>query len=177
MTSWKGRKCRTSGMSIRVVPMISQSGRPTCITSRHCCSGERLLAQHDNCLMPQKPEQLCAAQEAYSRLGATYRTFPELHSNEVIHEFRIAEASADEDLKKLPDLPFPFGLSLALTRVTDAGLPNLKRLAHLAALTLNLTKVTDEGVKHLRDLPQLTFLHLGQKATDAGLKNLPPLPN
>ena len=33
----KRRRCRTSGTSIPAAGTISPSGRPTCITSRHCC--------------------------------------------------------------------------------------------------------------------------------------------
>ena len=42
-------------------------------------------------------------------------------------------------------------LDLGETKVTDAGLKQLKGLNQLEFLGLNRTQVTDEGVKHLQE--------------------------
>src|SRR5262249_505232 len=86
---------------------------------------------------PAEPteEQLAAAKEAYARFGATYELFtgPKAKTK---HVFRLPPMKTDADLKGLPDLPFAFSLSLARTKVTDAGLKELKELKHLTGLDL-----------------------------------------
>ena len=65
------------------------------------------------------------------------------------------------------------GVSLAVTRVTDAGLKELAPLKSLTTLDLSFTRVKDAGVKELAALQNLTTLALaGTKVTDAGLKEL-----
>ena len=78
------------------------------------------------------------------------------------------------DLARFPNLAV-----LDLTQgqgVTDAGLPALAALKHLARLELQLTSVTDAGMRTLAAFPKLHDLDLRQTAvTDAGLKALAPL--
>src|SRR5215471_14025304 len=58
------------------------------------------------------------------------------------------------------------------TKVTDAGLKELKGLKNLQELDLWGTKVTDAGLKELKEFTSLQRLRLGSKVTDAGLKEL-----
>jgi hypothetical protein len=88
---------------------------------------------------------------------------------------RISDDELATLLRSLNDLRF---LSLADTRVTDAGLRHLTRLHALQELHLDDTEVTDEGLKTLANLPQLQILDLKRtKITDAGLVHLKPLQN
>ena len=68
---------------------------------------------------------------------------------------------------RLHDLRF---LSLAETRVGDAGLAHLQSLTSQQELHLDHTNITDEGLKLLASLPNLEILDLkGTRITDAGL--------
>jgi CheY-like chemotaxis protein len=88
---------------------------------------------------------------------------------------RISDVELATLLCSLNDLRF---LSLADTRVTDAGLRHLTRLHALQELHLDDTEVTDEGLKTLANLPQLQILDLKRtKISDAGLVHLKPLQN
>lgn len=70
-------------------------------------------------------------------------------------------------------------LSLNFSRITDAGMENLKGLTSLTSLKLDYTKITDAGLVHLKGLTKLQFLSLsGTKITDAGVAELEKaLPN
>ena len=73
----------------------------------------------------------------------------------------------------MSDLPFDFALNLHQTKVTDAGLKQIKGFKHLTELNLNHTQVTDAGLHELRELENLTVLGLRTtNVTDNGLKNL-----
>ena len=62
---------------------------------------------------------------------------------------------------------------LSYTKVTDAGLKELKEITNLQLLSLAGTQVTDAGLKELKDLKTLIGLNLiGTQVTDAGLKEL-----
>ena len=62
---------------------------------------------------------------------------------------------------------------LPLTKVTDAGLFNLKGLNQLQVLCLNNTQITDAGLENFKGLNQLQTLYLNDtQITDAGLENL-----
>jgi hypothetical protein len=64
-------------------------------------------------------------------------------------------------------------VSLALTKVTDAGLNELAGLKQLQRLYLGGTRVTDAGLKHLAGLKQLQELSVGgTRVTDAGKGDL-----
>jgi internalin A len=86
-------------------------------------------------------------------------------------------------LVKLPDPGVPFGLSLNLTKktdagVTDAGLKELAGLKSLQELDLDFTKVTDAGLIELASLESLQALCLFHtEVTGAGLKELAGLKN
>jgi len=67
-------------------------------------------------------------------------------------------------------------LSLARTRITDAGLMHLKGLKDLQELHLDGTAITDQGLVLLADLQGLQVLDLKDTAiTDSGLARLRPL--
>ena len=73
---------------------------------------------------------------------------------------------------KLPGKPV-IEVNLGDTKVTDAGLKELKDLKQLTTLNLKFTGVTDAGLKELKDLKQLTTLYLGgTKVTDDGVADL-----
>ena len=64
-------------------------------------------------------------------------------------------------------------LDLDGTKVVDADLMQLKRLAQLESLSLNRTNVTDAGLEHLKAMTQLSNLELYETTvSDAGLEHL-----
>ncbi len=80
---------------------------------------------------------------------------------------QISDRELGNLLASLHDLRF---LSLAETRVGDAGLVHLQSLTHLQELHLDHSDITDEGLQLLATLPNLEILDLkGTKITDAGL--------
>jgi Leucine-rich repeat (LRR) protein len=80
---------------------------------------------------------------------------------------QISDRELGSLLSSLNDLRF---LSLAETRVGDAGLVHLQSLTHLQELHLDHSDITDEGLKLLTTLPRLEILDLkGTRITDAGL--------
>jgi internalin A len=65
-------------------------------------------------------------------------------------------------------------LNLRSTKVTDAGMKELRDLTNLQELVLGSTKVTDVGLKELKELNSLKKLCFDScpKVTDAGMKEL-----
>ena len=65
------------------------------------------------------------------------------------------------------------------TKITDAGMADLKGLTNLKTLRLALTQITDAGLVHLKGLTNLESLSLfGTQVTDAGIAELQKaLPN
>jgi len=75
-----------------------------------------------------------------------------------------------KDVKELNGLRI---LSLKGTRITDAGMKELKELNSLRVLSLEGTLVGDAGLKYLKELKKLALVSLaGTRITDAGLKDL-----
>ena len=73
---------------------------------------------------------------------------------------------------KLPGKPL-IAVDLARTKVTDAGLKELKDFKQLTSLDVSFTRVTATGLKELKDLKQLTSLNLNNtKVTDDGVADL-----
>jgi hypothetical protein len=67
-------------------------------------------------------------------------------------------------------------LYLVFTKVTDAGLKELKELHGLRKLSLAGTRLVGEGLKELKDLKNLRELKLGQSTViDAGMAGLEEL--
>jgi CheY-like chemotaxis protein len=80
---------------------------------------------------------------------------------------QISDRELGNLLSSLNDLRF---LSLAETRVGDAGLVHLQSLHNLQELHLDHSDITDAGLKLLTTLPNLEILDLkGTRITDAGL--------
>ncbi|HIQ22667.1 MAG TPA: hypothetical protein EYH34_15690 [Planctomycetes bacterium] len=85
----------------------------------------------------------------------------------------LVDEVTDREMAILEDLPGLRWLSLNGTRVTDAGLGELARFAHLERLWLSGTQVGDRGLWHLRNMRWLRQLYLnGTRVTDAGLAHL-----
>ena len=110
----------------------------------------------------------CTAQDLLRLLG-TILEWPRLQSGQKLDllSTQISDRELGNLLASLHDLRF---LSLAETRVGDAGLAHLQSLTSLQELHLDHTDITDEGLKLLTSLPNLEILDLkGTRITDAGL--------
>ena len=84
----------------------------------------------------------------------------------------------DAGLEQLKGLTMLDALSLDETDITDAGLEQLIGLTNLQTLILTDTNVTDAGLEHLKGLTDLRSLDLmGTNVTDAGLEHLKGLTN
>jgi hypothetical protein len=87
------------------------------------------------------------------------------------------EQATGSNGSRAPDTDGVVGLSLARTKVTDAGLAALKPLQRLTFLDLTDTAITDAALKELKGFPQLATLILSRtKVTDEGLAELKGLP-
>jgi CheY-like chemotaxis protein len=109
-----------------------------------------------------------SAQEVLHLLG-TILEWPRLQTGQKLDllSTQISDRELGNLLSSLKDLRF---LSLAETRVGDAGLVHLQSLPHLQELHLDHSDITDEGLKILTTLPNLEILDLkGTQITDAGL--------
>jgi CheY-like chemotaxis protein len=109
-----------------------------------------------------------SAQEVLHLLG-TILEWPRLQTGQKLDllSTQISDRELGNLLSSLKDLRF---LSLAETRVGDAGLVHLQSLPHLQELHLDHSDITDEGLKILTTLTNLEILDLkGTQITDAGL--------
>ena len=109
-----------------------------------------------------------SAKEVLHLLG-TILEWPRLQTGQKLDllSTQISDRELGNLLSSLNDLRF---LSLAETRVGDAGLVHLQSLTHLQELHLDHSDITDEGLKLLTTLPNLEILDLkGTRITDAGL--------
>ena len=127
--------------------------------------------------------EFLAEQEAFSRLGADYRVEVDPQTKKTHHVFFMPERTEDKDLKKLPDVPFEFVLSLFGSQVTDTGLKELKELKNLAKLHLGQRlydgkpSLTDETMAVLTELKALETLQLDEaRLSGAALTKLKGLP-
>jgi len=117
-------------------------------------------------------EQLKAADRSAQdvlRLLGTILEWPRLQTGQKLDllSTQINDRELEALLTSLHDLRF---LSLAETKVGDAGLVHLQSLTHLQELHLDHTEITDEGLKVLTSLPNLEILDLkGTKITDDAL--------
>ena len=74
--------------------------------------------------------------------------------------------------EKSPGKPV-IAVELGMSRVTDAGLENLRGLTELRWLHLSDAAITDAGLEHLSGLTRLETLNLeNTKVTDTGLEQL-----
>lgn len=109
-----------------------------------------------------------SAQEVLHLLG-TILEWPRLQTGQKLDllSTQISDRELGNLLSSLNDLRF---LSLAETRVGDAGLVHLQSLTSLQELHLDHSDITDEGLKLLTSLPNLEILDLkGTAISDAGL--------
>jgi len=109
-----------------------------------------------------------SAQDVLHLLG-TILEWPRLQTGQKLDllSTQISDQELGNLLSSLNDLRF---LSLAETRVGDAGLIHLQSLTKLQELHLDHSDITDEGLKLLATLPSLEILDLkGTRITDAGL--------
>jgi CheY-like chemotaxis protein len=109
-----------------------------------------------------------SAQDVLRLLG-TILEWPRLQTGQKLDllSTQISDQELGNLLSSLNDLRF---LSLAETRVGDAGLVHLQSLTKLQELHLDHSDITDEGLKLLTTLPSLEILDLkGTCITDAGL--------
>jgi CheY-like chemotaxis protein len=109
-----------------------------------------------------------SAQDVLQLLG-TILEWPRLQSGQKLDllSTRISDQELGNLLASLTDLRF---LSLAETRVGDAGLVHLQSLSRLQELHLDHSNITDAGLQLLTTLPNLEILDLkGTRITDAGL--------
>ncbi|MDE0576033.1 MAG: hypothetical protein OSB39_03735 [Opitutales bacterium] len=97
---------------------------------------------------------------------------------EVEFHLRGRDLMTDEGLELLPALGKVVSLNLRDTRITGAGLVNLKKLKGLRRLHLERTRVDDAGIAHLAGLTRLEYLNLyGTGIGDEGLIHLEALKN
>lgn len=109
-----------------------------------------------------------SAQHVLQLLG-TILEWPRLQAGQKLDllSTQISDQELGNLLSSLNDLRF---LSLAETRVSDAGLLHLQAMTKLQELHLDHSEITDEGLKSLTTLPSLEILDLkGTRITDAGL--------
>ena len=109
-----------------------------------------------------------SAREVLHLLG-TILEWPRLQTGQKLDllSTQISDRELGNLLSSLNDLRF---LSLAETRVGDAGLVHLQSLTSLQELHLDHSDITDEGLKLLTTLPKLEILDLkGTRISDAGL--------
>lgn len=102
----------------------------------------------------------------------TILEWPRLQSGQKLDllSTKISDRELGNLLASLDDLRF---LSLAETRVGDAGLQHLQSLTRLQELHLDHSDITDEGLKLLVTLPMLEILDLkGTCISDAGLAHV-----
>ena len=112
-----------------------------------------------------------SAQDVLRLLG-TILEWPRLQSGQKLDllSTQISDEELENLLSSLHDLRF---LSLAETRVGDAGLAHLRSLSRLQELHLDHTEITDDGLTLLASLPSLEILDLkGTRITDAGLAEI-----
>jgi len=115
------------------------------------------------------PETTGRSSEEVLRLLGTILEWPRLQSGQKLDllSTQISDRELETLLASLHDLRF---LSLAETRVGDAGIAHLQSLSSLQELHLDHTEVTDDGLRGLVSLPNLEILDLkGTGITDAGL--------
>jgi CheY-like chemotaxis protein len=117
----------------------------------------------------QQLEDVNRSAEDVLHLLETILEWPRLQTGQKLDllSTRISDRELGNLLSSLNDLRF---LSLAETRVGDAGLAHLQSLTRLQELHLDHSDITDAGLKCLTGLPNLEILDLkGTHITDAGL--------
>lgn len=148
----------------------ADAGSPTAAGDKHEPTEEKL---------PQVP---AASEDALARLReAGALAMPLAANTNLLNvDFRAEAANTgDAQLALLRPVQEQIAwLGLGKTKVTDAGLDQIKGLKNLRKLHLENTGITDAGLVHLKGLAELQYLNIyGAKVTDAGLENLKGLKN
>ena len=80
----------------------------------------------------------------------------------------------DTDLRRLAEYPDLSTLDLSLTRVTDQGMAELRKLRNVTDLNLYFAEyITDQGVAAIKDWKKLKHLNLhGTKSSDTALEHI-----
>lgn len=115
------------------------------------------------------PADLGRSAQDVLRLLGTILEWPRFQNGQKLDllSTQISDEELENLLTSLHDLRF---LSLAETKVGDAGLVHLTSMKDLQELHLDHTEISDEGLKLLSSLPSLQILDLkGTRVTDAGL--------
>ena len=125
------------------------------------------------CLSGAARADEASAVKAVEKLGGKVTRDDKLPGKPVIAVNLYGTKVTDAGLKELKDLKQLTSLDLTWTWGTAAVLKELKDLKQLTSLDLSGTGVTDAGLKELKDLKQLTTLYLGgTKVTDDGVADL-----
>ena len=94
--------------------------------------------------------------EAVQLVGGAVEDEHDPQAKRTIVWVRLAQGATNNDLKKLPAIPFFFGLDLKGTKVSDTWLKEMANLKNLTSVDLRGTKVTDAGLKNLANLKHLS---------------------
>src|SRR5262249_47026358 len=101
------------------------------------------------------PEELKKAKDAFLRLGGDYYREIDPATERTEHSFYMTTNLKDADLKKIPDVPFPFTLYIhAAPQVSAGGLKALKGLKNLTGLDLSGPQVANHWLKELKNFHQ-----------------------
>jgi len=143
---------------------LSNLGKEVKTAAGQLCSKDALAAGQSEPAESQAGEVL--------RLLETILEWPRLQTGQKLDLLatQISDQELGNLLASLHDLRF---LSLAETKVGDAGLQHLMALTELEELHLDHSEITDHGLTLLSALPKLRILDLkGTRISDAGLTHL-----
>jgi hypothetical protein len=110
--------------------------------------------QHEPAPAQTTFQQIEEAKRAFAKYGAEYVENTDRVTMELLPVFRFPIITQDRDLVGIPSLPFAFELNLTRTRVTDAGLKELKDLKNLTTLSLSETQITDLALRAYPNNPE-----------------------
>lgn len=128
--------------------------------------GMKSVLPDDESELDQEPVEIWGDMDEAGKQKALNR----LPGARELHLFRVRDQQLAQlrQLKKLDQLE---ALTIAFSKVTDAGLANLSQLAHLRSLAIDSWQVTDEGLLSLAKLPKLETLRLvGTRVTPAAVE-------
>ena len=134
---------------------------------------QTLLAQPSQLIEPTS-QQFQSAALAFAKIGGQFSKEMDWTTSQPIYLGSLPQSATDDDLKKLPVVPFSFGLSLAnQEKITDAAMAKLESVKNLRYLSLHGTNVTDAGLKKLAKLQDLSSLDLSWSTKITNLALLP----
>jgi Leucine-rich repeat (LRR) protein len=104
--------------------------------------------------------------DAVKSMGGSHHITSGPKTNQPVHMLWLGTAT-DADLKKLPPVPLPFVLNLSSSKLTAAGLEEIKGMPNLVSLVIDGPQVTDDYFRVLRKNDQL-HLWFNAKNKDRG---------